>query len=155
MDIQVCQFHLGSPDLNGDQQVAFRYLVNESRCLELNKERNIGHALQDFKVTTLCYQAQASKRTWVGIRSGTKDCVAFNITLTRIVHPFMMKYYLPSIAIVISSQISFIIPMTAIPARTALLATLFLALVNIFTAQQVYPIGYYLYCCVFSVILKE
>ena len=48
-----------------------------------------------------------------------------------------MKYYLPSAAIVIASQISFIIPMTAIAGRTALLATLFLALINIFTAQQV------------------
>ena len=137
MDIQVCRFKLGSSDLDGDQQVAFKYLVNEKQCLEVEKDRNIGHALQDFDVRTECYQATGSKRTWVGFVTGSKDCVAFNITLTRNVHPFMMKYYLPSIAIVISCQISFIIPMTAIPARTALLATMFLALVNIFTAQQV------------------
>jgi hypothetical protein len=140
MDIQVCHFKLGSSDLDGDQQVAFKYVVNESHCLELDENRNIGHALQDFEARTDCYQAQGSKRTWRGFVTGSKDCVAFNITLTRILHPFMMKYYLPSIAIVISSQISFIIPMTAIPARTALLATMFLALVNIFTAQQVWII---------------
>ena len=98
----------------------------------------MGHALQDFEVETNCYSTHGSKRTMRRkLTSSEKDWVAFDITLKRKLRPFLMKYYLPSAAIVISSQISFIVPMTAIPGRSALLATLFLAQINMFTTQQV------------------
>ena len=60
------------------------------------------------------------------------ESVGFNITLQRIVRPYIYQYYVPCIAIVVVSQISFLIPLTALPGRVALIATHFLTLTNIF-----------------------
>ena len=62
----------------------------------------------------------------------TTEEIGFNITLQRIVQPYLYQYYFPCIAIVIVSQISFIIPISAIPGRVALVVTQFLTLTNIF-----------------------
>ena len=48
------------------------------------------------------------------IGSFADDSIGFNITLQRIVQPYLYQYYLPCIAIVIVSQISFIIPLSAV-----------------------------------------
>ena len=61
----------------------------------------------------------------------------FNITLKRIIQPYLYKYYFPSIAIVIVSFISFIIPLSAIPGRIVLVVTQFLTLTSIFIHQMV------------------
>ena len=61
----------------------------------------------------------------------------FNITLERVVRPYLYQYYFPCIAIVVVSQISFIIPLSAIPGRVALVVTQFLTLTNIFIHQMV------------------
>merc|ERR1711963_24103 len=60
----------------------------------------------------------------------------FNITLKRIIQPYLYQYYFPSIAIVIVSFISFIIPLSAIPGRIVLVVTQFLTLTNIFIHQM-------------------
>ena len=65
------------------------------------------------------------------------NSVGFHIKMKRILRPFMMKYYIPSIAIVIVSEIGFMVPLTAIPGRVALLVTQFLTLVNLFIYQMV------------------
>ena len=139
MDTQVCIFKLGSPDLNNEHQVLFKLRPSVGLdCFYLDGDTSPdGNALQDFEVETNCYSARGSPRTLRSLMSDVNDSVAINITLTRIMRPFFMKYYLPSMAIALLSEISFIIPMKAIPARTALLATLFLALINLFIAQQV------------------
>lgn len=64
-----------------------------------------------------------------------------NINMTRVVKPFIMKYYLPCIAIVFVSQLSFIIPPSAIPGRVALLVTVFLTLTNLYIQQLVSTIS--------------
>ena len=61
-----------------------------------------------------------------------KNAIGCNITLERIVHPYLYQYYFPCMAIVVVSQISFIIPVSAIPGRVALVVTQFLTLTNIF-----------------------
>ena len=61
----------------------------------------------------------------------------FDVHLDRLLKPFLFKYYLPCIAIVIASSISFIIPLTAIPGRVALVVTLFLSLLNLFIYEMV------------------
>ena len=63
--------------------------------------------------------------------------LGFEMEMHRAIGPFFFKYYLPCTAIVLVSQISFIIPLTAIPGRIALIVTQFLALVNIFICQMV------------------
>ena len=57
--------------------------------------------------------------------------------MKRILSPFVFQYHLPSAAIVSVSQISFIIPTSAIPGRIGLLATLFLTLINLFINHMV------------------
>ena len=63
--------------------------------------------------------------------------VGFNITMKRVQQPYLLKYYLPCIAIVTVTQISFYIPPDAIPGRIALLVTQFLTLTNLFISEQV------------------
>ena len=65
------------------------------------------------------------------------NTIGFNIHMNRLLSPFLMKYYIPSIAIVIVAEISFMVPLTAIPGRVALLVTQFLTLVNLFIYQMV------------------
>ena len=59
------------------------------------------------------------------------------IQLKRYLLPFIIKYYLPCIAIITVSLINFLISVYSIPARVALLVTQFLTLTNILIAQQV------------------
>ena len=61
----------------------------------------------------------------------------FNITLKRNIQPYLYQYYFPCAAIVIVSQISFIIPLTSVPGRVGLVVTQFLTLTNIFIHQMV------------------
>ena len=62
----------------------------------------------------------------------TIEVIGFNVTLERIIHPYLYQYYFPCIAIVIVSHISLIIPISAIPGRITLAVTQFLTLTNIF-----------------------
>ena len=68
--------------------------------------------------------------------------VGFDIKMTRSLRRYFMVYYLPSIASVLVSHIGFLIPLTSIPGRAALLVTQFLSLVNIFIAERVSIIAY-------------
>ena len=65
----------------------------------------------------------------------------FNIELTRIFRPYLFQYYLPTAAIVIVSHISFMIPLSSIPGRVALMVTQFLTLTNIFILNVVRKSG--------------
>ena len=60
-----------------------------------------------------------------------------NITMKRCLLPFVMKYYLPCIAIILVSFFSFLLALDSVPARVVLLVTQFLTLTNILIAQQV------------------
>ena len=73
--------------------------------------------------------------TW-NFKNGTCKC-GFDVTLARMIQPYLFQYYFPSIAIVVVSQISFIIPLSAIPGRIGLIVTQFLTLTNIFIHQMV------------------
>ena len=59
------------------------------------------------------------------------------LKMERCLLPYIMKYYLPCVAMVIVSFISFLLALNSVPARVALLVTLFLTLTNILIAQQV------------------
>ena len=88
------------------------------------------------------------------------DSIGFDITLNRIVQPYLYQYYLPCISIVVVAQVSFIIPLSAIPGRVALVATQFLTLTNIFIHQiadspsgaNLNALGFYLLVSLFFVI---
>ena len=63
--------------------------------------------------------------------------IGFDIEMRRQIRPYLLEYYIPCLGIVIISSISFAIPLYAIPGRVALVVTLLLTLINIFTQQQV------------------
>ena len=65
------------------------------------------------------------------------NTIGMNIEIGRIISPFLLKYYVPCIGIVLLSALSFAIPVTAIPGRVSLLVTLFLTLTNVFIHQMV------------------
>ena len=69
------------------------------------------------------------------ISDGGKQSVGFNVRMNRLISPYMMKYYIPCIAIVLVSEIGFLVPLSAIPGRVALLVTQFLTLINLFIFQ--------------------
>ena len=73
----------------------------------------------------------------VDVGSLGNGSIGFNLILKRIVEPFIYRYYLPCIAIVIVSLVSFLIPLSAIPGRVGLVVTQFLTLTNIFIHQIV------------------
>ena len=64
------------------------------------------------------------------------DSVGFSVRMKRLIRPYMLKYYIPCMAIVLVSEIGFMVPLTAIPGRVALLVTQFLTLINVFIFQM-------------------
>ena len=63
--------------------------------------------------------------------------IGFDITMKRVIQPYLFQYFLPCMAIVAVSFISFLVPLTSIPGRIALVVTQFLTLTNIFIHQMV------------------
>ena len=61
-----------------------------------------------------------------------------SVDAKRQVSKYILQYYLPAITIVIASSVSFIIPLSAMPGRVALVVTQFLTLTNIFIHQMVH-----------------
>ena len=65
------------------------------------------------------------------------NTIGFEIKIGRIISPYLLKYYVPCMGIVLLSAMSFAIPVTAIPGRVGLLVTLFLTLTNLFIHHMV------------------
>ena len=120
MDDQTCQLQISSDIGNVD-------FVLKS------KEILLGDGSGDFETDIGFYNDYL-------IGDCYKRVVGVNLKMNRFMQPFLMKYYLPSVSIVIVSGISFIVPLNSLPARVALLVTQFLTLTNIFIHQQVYVI---------------
>ena len=123
MDQQHCTFKIGSQN----ERSKLYYVLNDKNTSMpwMVTEESAG-----FEVTKTPFNQNFT--------SGTKlHFVGFEIRLKRILSPFIYRYYLPCGAIVMVSQISFIIPLTAIPGRVALVVTQFLTLTNLFIHQMV------------------
>ena len=65
------------------------------------------------------------------------NSIGIHVEMERIRNSFIFEYYIPCIAIVLVSELSFVIPITSIPGRVGLLITLFLTLINLFIHQMV------------------
>ena len=85
-----------------------------------------GYERNGFYITAKCFN-ESEGSYQVGID--------FNVDRVIIKHVF--QYYLPSAMIVLVSQTSFVFPLSALPGRTGLVVTQFLALTNIFINEQV------------------
>ena len=120
MDHSTCQLRLGSR--RSDMKLILRDKINP----EFNDE--LYHAV-DFEVkASIVGQNNLGNET---------QSIGLDIKLTRAMRPFMMKYYLPCITIIILSQCSFAIPITGLPGRVGLIATQFFTLTSIFLQQMV------------------
>ena len=65
------------------------------------------------------------------------NTLGITFSLSHATVPYLFKYYIPCNAIVIISMMSFMIPLSAIPGRIALLVTQFLTLTNLFIYEMV------------------
>lgn len=122
MDNQKCEFRFGSRSLS------FKFvLFDPTNKYHYTKYHNISA----FRLITTFTDGDGSDHI------GYSRAIGFDLKIHRSLQPFVMKYYLPCIAIVVMSQISFVIPLSAIPGRVALVVTQFLTLTNIFIQQTV------------------
>ena len=65
------------------------------------------------------------------------NIIGIMVSMCRLPNAFIFMYYLPCITIVLVSLIGFVIPVSAIPGRIALLVTQFLTLTNLSINQMV------------------
>ena len=119
MDKQMCEFRFGS------RSSGATFLLHDPTKSYHN---TINYKAANFHITITFVDGE--------LKNG-EHRVGFNIQMSRSIQPFIMKHYLPCIAIVLVCQISFVIPLTAIPGRVALLVTQFLTLTNLFIHQMV------------------
>ena len=116
MDNQTCNLRFGSGSFGA--------------IFSLYNPNNLPHDVvsPDFKMSITFFDEK--------INHGN-NTIGINIKMNRILNSFIFEYYIPCIAIALVSEISFVIPITAIPGRVALLVTLFLTLTNLFIHQMV------------------
>ena len=111
-------------------------------------------------VTPHTYKAADFNITVTYFDRDEKHGVGMTVMMRRLTTSFFMKYYGPCIAIVLVSEIGFIIPVTAIPGRVGLLVTQFLTLINLFIHQmsespsqsELNALGIYLLACLGFVV---
>ena len=119
MDTQMCRFRFGS------RSSGTTFILNDPNKIY---HETTNYMTENFNITITFFDGN--------LNTG-KNIVGFDIQMVRILKPFIMEYYLPCMAIVLVSQIGFVIPLTAIPGRAALLVTQFLTLTNLFIHQTV------------------
>ena len=135
----VCMFDFSSFPLDTQHCAFLQKGILENMIFKLNPLERHGTKLSPLEKDEYWKQeADGFKVTMQPISSVVAtDGIGFHITLERIVQPYLYQYYFPCIAIVVVSLISFIIPLSAIPGRVALVVTQFLTLTNIFIHQMV------------------
>ena len=119
IDKQVCNFQLGSRSSGVD------FVLHDP---DNNYHNTTSYTVANFNMTIDFFD---------GEECTNGELIGLKIQMDRIIAPFVYEYYLPCIAIVLVSGISFVIPLTAIPGRVALLVTVFLTLTNLFIHQTV------------------
>ena len=123
MDDQTCDIRYGS----GSSSAIFVLSSEQKDSQNLHHRTRINQAA-DFKVSISFFDMETSHGN---------NTVGMKIAMDRIIFSFILKYYVPCMAIVLVSIIGFVIPATAIPGRVALLVTQFLTLINLFIYQMV------------------
>lgn len=118
MDTQYCEFIM-------DGAYPYPNIVNFLFDLGLFGVTNENSNIDDFEIDVIFNE----QNNQTGIHS--------IINLERCIFPFIIKYYLPCIAIITTSSVSFLLSLEHIPVRVTILVTNFLTLTNILMAQQV------------------
>ena len=121
---------------------------DKSTCPLLIRFRSIDASFGTSKITAIDFVEQTDmdgfKIRLGQIGTNNTSWGSINITemrvdivLERQVSKYIYQYYIPCITIVVATSFSFIIPLSAIPGRVALIVTQFLTLTNIFINQMV------------------
>ena len=126
MDKQHCNLTLGSSSYG-----AIFVLDQKDYVLPGNKT----YVASNFLVSSKFYD---DKRHKFG-----NNTLGINFVMTHSTVPYLVKYYIPCNAIVIISMMGFMIPLSAIPGRIALLVTQFLTLTNLFIYEMVRSLLFY------------
>ena len=151
MDTQMCELRIGSRS----STVSFIQMDNDgkhgenilsprfARDIKIYNAVGFDFAVQNFEqnVTVASNETSDTGEPWY-FRNTTKSTVGIQIKMKRSIHPFIMKYYFPCIAIVVVSHIGYMVPLTAMPARVALLVTQLLTLTNLFIHEMVRVISF-------------
>ena len=125
-DTNVCKLEMKFLNLNVT-------LHSHIHGTSMQKDRK--HTSEGFKITIVPLQRETEFDPLFG---SDMIKIAFDITLDRQLSKYVYQYYIPCISIVTASSFSFIIPISAIPGRVALVVTQFLTLTNIFSNQMVF-----------------
>ena len=131
-----CGFYLSRYPLD-HQQCLFRFgsKANDMKFV-LYDLNNTFH--KEMKYQAVEFEIDITFSEDLQNEKGPTAPVGFDIKMDRVISPFIFKCYLPCVAIVAASSISFIIPLRAIPGRVALMVTQFLTLTNLFIYTMVY-----------------
>ena len=119
-DVQICNLTLGSRSFG-----AIFVLENYDQV----NTGNLTYIASNFHVSTNFFDNQ---RHTFG-----NNTIGITFTMTHSTISFILMYYIPCIAIVIISMMSFTIPLTNVEGRIALLVTQFLTLTNLFIYEMV------------------
>ena len=123
MDQQTCNISYGS----GSSSAIFA-LYDWKQDFPNQHQESIIKRTDDFEVSMSFFDQ--------GTCHGN-NIVGITVEMKRVTTSFILKYYIPCMAIVLVSVIGFVFPISAIPGRTALLVTQFLTLINLFISQMV------------------
>ena len=76
-----------------------------------------------------------------------KNSIGLEIEITRIMRPFIYRYFLPCIGFVVVSSLSITLPTSALQARVGLSVTVLLMTVNLYVTQLVRTIPLFNFTC--------
>lgn len=141
MDKQQCNFRLGS--YSYEKYLIFVLDKWSEHYVQQKKIDNAGFETElHFFDKSVCDQEkdlyikpQCGQMGWNDTLFGR---LGFVVTMKRNLQPFLMRYYLPSSAIVVLSSASFLVSPDVVPGRMGLLVTMFLTLTNICMNQKVF-----------------
>ena len=125
-DNQKCAFNMVSENINVTLHERPRYYNN---LLTKEKEEFDGYAIQRELVW--------DSPKWNPLYQEKTSTYGVIVKMQRHIEPYIYKYYVPCIAIVVTSFFSFAIPLTAIPGRVAVVVTPLLTVTNIFVYLMV------------------
>ena len=85
------------------------------------------------------FQEYNIKVSRIGNKKNETETVGMTFHLQRYSKPFIGKYYIPCIVLIILTSVSFFVPPKLVPGRGGMLVTLFLVLSNTSSASKVSP----------------
>lgn len=124
MDSQYCDVKMGSSS-------------SDATFTLLDKNRKY-HTTKQYRSVGLNIEVNFFEE---GTDNKTVNVVGFKVKMTRLIQPFLMMYYVPCIAIVLVSELGFIVPLTA-DGSSSLLVTNLLTLVSLFIYLMVRKLKY-------------